>query len=176
MKKSIIAVSILLSTFGAQAQVPNLDDQIGAVGAAVDAHNAQLALIQAQQQAAYQAQLAEAARRQRIADHLALKEQAADQARLDRLAAAKAAREAKNESYADEQRDLDLQSRKLDLQAKAVDVSRENDVISSGIAREKAKTDVIQSNADVNRNISSGIKSNLEDSGKAEVKKASSIW
>ena len=175
-KKTIIGAAILLFALGAQAQQADLSSQIDSVGTAVDVHDEQVAAWQAQQQAAYAAQQAEADRRQRMADHQAAKAQAAEQSRLNKIAAAKAARTAKDDAYADEQRELDLQSRKLDLQAKAVVVSRENDVINSGIAREKAKTDVIQSNADATRNVSSGIKSNLEDSGKAQVKKASSLW
>jgi hypothetical protein len=81
---------------------------------------------------------------------------------------------AKQSAYEDQQRDMDLQERKLKLQAEQVRVNRENDVIDAQLKRENAQTDVVQSNADANRNISEGGKSLLEDTGKAKVKEASS--
>ena len=79
-------------------------------------------------------------------------------------------------AYQQKLRDLQIQSLELDLKRKKVEVDRTNDVINSNINNAKAQTDLIQSTADSNRNISSGIKSNLESQGKAAVKKESGLF
>ncbi|EFB9862418.1 hypothetical protein CV519_004464, partial [Escherichia coli] len=63
-----------------------------------------------------------------------------------------------------------------ELQAKAARVQRENDFIEQELKERAAKTDVIQSEADANRNISTGSKDLLQSEGKAREKKASSWW
>jgi len=177
MRKTSILVGLLVIGGSAQAQqVPDLSSQINAVGTAVNQERAdrQAALdAQAQAQAAADAQArADQARAQR--------EAAADrrraQDRLDREQAARAAKAAKDDAYRDANRDLDLQERKLMLQAEQVRANRENDVINAELKRANAQTDVIQSNADANRNVSSGMKSYLDQSGKAAVQKSSSWY
>ena len=75
--------------------------------------------------------------------------------------------------YKQKLRDLQVQSLELDLKRKQVEVDRTNDIINANLQTSKAQTDLIQSTADSNRSISTGIKSNLESTGKAAVKKES---
>lgn len=82
----------------------------------------------------------------------------------------------RDQAYEDELRKLQLESMKLELQAKAARVQRENDFIEQELKERAAKTDVIQSEADANRNISTGSKDLLQSEGKAREKKASSWW
>jgi hypothetical protein len=64
----------------------------------------------------------------------------------------------------------------LELQAAKARVDRANDLINAELKRTDAQTDVIQSQADANRNISSGAKVLLERTGEAEVKKQSGVF
>lgn len=80
----------------------------------------------------------------------------------------------RDQAYEDELRKLQLESMKLELQAKAARVQRENDFIEQELKERAAKTDVIQSEADANRNISSGSKELMQSEGKAREKKANS--
>ena len=57
--------------------------------------------------------------------------------------------------------------RSLDIQSKKTQVSRENDIIDSKLNAQKAKTDLTQSEADANRNLSTGTKTLLEKEGNA---------
>lgn len=66
-----------------------------------------------------------------------------------------------NERRNEEQYQLDLESRKLDLQAKRSLVNHSEDYINADLKRNSAETDVVQSHADANRNISTGLKENL---------------
>lgn len=90
----------------------------------------------------------------------------------ERLAAqreqqARAARErARTQAYEDEQRRLDLMERKADLATRRAKADRSNDYIDRELSREDAKTNVINSNADANRNISEGGRDMLKGVGK----------
>ena len=59
-----------------------------------------------------------------------------------------------------------LESRRIDLEVKRARAKRANDFIDRELKREDAQTDVIQADADVKRNVSSGTKSYLEGAGK----------
>ncbi|ENJ7142718.1 DUF5384 family protein [Escherichia coli] len=82
----------------------------------------------------------------------------------------------RDQAYEDELRKLNIERMKLELQAKSARVKRENDFIDQELKEKAAKTDVIQSEADANRNISSGSKELLQSMGKASEKKSSSWW
>jgi ATPase subunit of ABC transporter with duplicated ATPase domains len=164
--------ALLFGSSAALAQA-NLGDQIGAVNAAVSQ--------QKQDEAEAEAAREEEYRQQQLAQQLAAAQQARaaaaalaqEQARQDRIAAARQAREAKDEAYQDQLIELDLQQKKLQLQAQQTQVNRENEVIDQQLKRQSAETDLVQSKADANRNISQGQKTLLQDTGTAEVKKAS---
>lgn len=68
-------------------------------------------------------------------------------------------------------RQLEIQSRKLELERQAARAKRENDFIDQDLKSQAAKTDVIQSEADVNRNLSIGGKELMQSEGKSREKK-----
>lgn len=82
----------------------------------------------------------------------------------------------REEGFEDELRALDLEERRLALQAKRARTARANDYIDAELRDSAARTDVIQSEADSARNVTSGAKSLLEDSGKAEVNRSSRLF
>lgn len=87
-----------------------------------------------------------------------------------RAAAAKARQ--RNESHEDALRSIEVESLQLDLQAKRMRVSRTDEFLDQELKEQAAKTDVIQSEADSNRSISSGIGEGLKSLGRAEEAKA----
>jgi hypothetical protein len=82
----------------------------------------------------------------------------------------------RDQQYEDQLRALQIEQKKLELQAAKARVDRTNDLINAELKRTDAQTDVIQSQADANRNISSGAKVLLEKTGEAEVKKQSGVF
>ena len=64
-----------------------------------------------------------------------------------------------------------LEEKQLELQVKKAKVKRADDYIDQELNREKAKTDVIQSDADANRNVSTGAKNMMTGIGKGEENK-----
>ncbi|EFI3613615.1 hypothetical protein GY531_004726, partial [Escherichia coli] len=122
---------------------------------------------------------AERIRREKAASAAAAREKqrvAAENERRAKREAELANDKKRDQAYEDELRKLQLESMKLELQAKAARVQRENDFIEQELKERAAKTDVIQSEADANRNISTGSKDLLQSEGKAREKKASSWW
>ncbi|MGF6409565.1 DUF5384 family protein [Paraburkholderia sp. MM5482-R1] len=181
---TVLAGSVAFALVLPARSQPTLTSQLGAVNAAVTEQNAreaaQQAAAQAELQREQEAQARERDREERAAeaeqrrrDAIAAADHSAAQARLKAAATARAARQSKDEAYADQMRDIDLQQRSLQLQAQQTRVNRENDVINAELARDKARTDVIQSKADSNRNVSEGAKSLMQDTGTAKVKDAS---
>ena len=95
------------------------------------------------------------------------------------MAAAKAemaADKKRDQDYEDQLRQLELENRKLELEAKRVRVNRANDFLDQELKERAAQTDVIQSEADARRNISTGTKELLQSEGKARESKADSWW
>ncbi|KJZ45843.1 MULTISPECIES: DUF5384 family protein [Pseudomonas] len=82
----------------------------------------------------------------------------------------------REEGFEDELRALDLEERRLALQAKRARTARANDYIDAELRDSAARTDVIQSEADSARNVTSGAKSLLEDTGKADVNRSSRLF
>ncbi|KFX70955.1 hypothetical protein TMS3_0103130 [Pseudomonas taeanensis MS-3] len=82
----------------------------------------------------------------------------------------------REEGFEDELRALELEERRLELQAKRARAARANDYIDAELRESAARTDVIQSDADASRNLSSGTKALLEDSGKAEVNRSTRLF
>lgn len=89
-------------------------------------------------------------------------------------AAAEAAQDkARDQSYEDELRRLEIQKQKLALAREEARVKRENEFIDQELKSKAAQTDVIQSHADANRNLSEGGRDLLQSEGKAREEKAS---
>lgn len=76
------------------------------------------------------------------------------------------------QKYEDKLKAVELEEMRLNLEAKKAYVKRTNDFIDQDLKQKSAKTDVIQSEADKTRNISSGAKSFLISSGSAQEKEA----
>lgn len=116
----------------------------------------------------------EANRRQRAASQQAAAQKAAAQRQVQD-AENKRVR-TREEGFEDELRALELEERKLELQAKRARAARANDYIDAELRESAARTDVIQSDADASRNVTSGTKALLEDSGKAEVNRSNRLF
>jgi hypothetical protein len=80
---------------------------------------------------------------------------------------------AHNQAYEDQERELQLEEQKTKLAVMKAKANRANDYIDQELNQEKAKTDVIQSDADANRNISQGEKSLMGGVGEGAAKKGS---
>lgn len=77
----------------------------------------------------------------------------------------------RDQDYEDELRKLAVEDRKLSLQEKKARADRANEYIDVDLSREKARTDVVQSEADANRNVSQGQRELMTGAGKgAEAK------
>jgi len=78
----------------------------------------------------------------------------------------------KKEAYDDEFKKMAIEERQLELQVKKAKVKRADDYIDQELNREKARTDVIQSEADATRNVSTGAKNMMTGIGKGEENKS----
>ena len=150
MKKLYFVIAALLISSAAFSQ--SLQDQINAVNGVYQANqNAE------QQRIAEQQKQAAAAQAKRDA-------QAAEQARI----AAKD--KARNQAFEDEQRALDLDQRKAEVAGSKAQAKRANDYIDADLKKKNAQADVVQSEADANRNISKGAGDMMSGVGKGAAK------
>lgn len=178
----VVAASVLLSAplIATSAFADSLSSQIDAVGSAQQSYDQQQDAARAQQKA-YQQHLEE--------ERIRTKDQAELIRAKARAAAAKrrAEREKHNEAYQDKVRKLELsqaksqvsyaaqmrqlkiQQAELKLQELKVRAGRENDFLNQKLAREKAQTNVIQSQANSNNDLAKGTQSLLTNTGKAEI-------
>ncbi|WP_085727591.1 DUF5384 family protein [Pseudomonas sp. R37(2017)] len=113
-------------------------------------------------------------RRQRAAAQQAAAQRAAEQRKSQEIEHKRV--QTREENYEDELRALELEERRLALQDKRARTARANDYIDAELRNSAARTDVIQSEADSARNVTSGAKSLLEDAGKAEVNRSSRLF
>lgn len=95
-------------------------------------------------------------------------------ARREKIEAEVKADKTRDQGYEDELRSLEIQKQKLALAREEARVKRENEFIDQELKNQAAHTDVIQSNADSNRNMSEGGRDLMKSEGKAREKKASS--
>lgn len=94
-------------------------------------------------------------------------------ARREKIEAEVKADKTRDHGYEDELRSLEIQKQKLALAREEARVKRENEFIDQELKNQAAHTDVIQSNADSNRNMSEGGRDLMKSEGKAREKKAS---
>ena len=113
-------------------------------------------------------------RRQRAVAQQAAQQKAFDQRKAQELEHKRV--QTREEGFEDELRALELEERRLALQAKKARAARTNDYIDAELLDNTARTDVIQAEADSARNVTSGAKSLLEDTGKAEVNRSSRLF
>ncbi|WP_313295473.1 DUF5384 family protein [Pseudomonas sp.] len=169
MKRVVLATTLVLAATGAAAgqfdQLYQIEQQTKQSQAALETERLRQAAAAEQRAEAREA----AARQQRAASQRAAEQHQAQAAERKRV-------QTREESFEDELRALELEERRLKLQAKKAQVARANDYIDAELRDSAARTDMIQSNADAARNVSSGAKSLLEDVGKAEVKRAGGLF
>ena len=113
-------------------------------------------------------------RRQRAVAQQAAQQKAFEQRKTQELEHKRV--QTREEGFEDEVRAMDLEERRLALQAKRARAARTNDYIDAELRDSAARTDVVQSEADSARNVTSGAKSLLEDTGKAEVNRSSRLF
>ena len=94
-------------------------------------------------------------------------------ARREKIEAEVKADKTRDHGYEDELRSLEIQKQKLALAREEARVKRENEFIDQELKNQAAHTDVIQSNADSNRNMSEGGRDLMKSEGKAREKEAS---
>ena len=104
-----------------------------------------------------------------------LADQQEAQLKVQRAAAAARERErlsdkARNQSYEDENRQIDLELRRAALEKEKAKAKRSNEYIDQELKREGAMTDVVQSQADAKRNTSQGEKEMMSGIGKGAAK------
>lgn len=174
MKRVVLATTLVLAATGAAAgqfdQLYQIEQQTKQSQAALETERLRQAAAAEQRAEAREA----AARQQRAAAQRAASQRAAEQHQAQ--AAERKRVQTREESFEDELRALELEERRLKLQAKKAQVARANDYIDAELRDSAARTDMIQSNADAARNVSSGAKSLLEDVGKAEVKRSGGLF
>lgn len=157
---AVLAVAVAAPAF-AQSQA-YLDNQIGAVGA-VQYQNWQA---QSAAQAAEQAAEDRAAHRAWVARRAAAS--AAQAAAQERFAAAQADKK-RDQSYQDRLRDIQVQEEETQLDMDKAKAARANAYIDQDLNRQKAETDVVQSGADANRDVASGVKNYLSNSAEPSI-------
>ncbi|MDX8001107.1 hypothetical protein FE394_18410 [Xenorhabdus sp. Reich] len=173
-----ILISSLLVTLSTPVFASSLQDQLAVIAQAENEGKAE----EQRQHEAQQAKLERAARAEREKKQ---KEAAARANKIKKQEAIRAAEKQKviaeakvdkkrDQDYEDELRKLEIEMKKLELEKRSARVKRENDYIDQELKTQAAKTDVIQSEADVNRNLSTGGKALLESEGRAREKKSSS--
>ncbi|CAI8874891.1 DUF5384 family protein [Pseudomonas sp. IT-P258] len=113
-------------------------------------------------------------RRQRAVAQQAAQQRALEQRKTQELEHKRV--QTREEGFEDELRALELEERRLALQAKRARTARANDYIDAELRDSAARTDVIQSEADSARNVTSGAKSLLEDTGKADVNRSGRLF
>ncbi|ENT9582972.1 DUF5384 family protein [Salmonella enterica] len=171
MKKVILAT--VLFTLSGSVLSSSLQDQLAAVAQAEqqgkNEENRQRDALQAKRDQEAQQEANAAA----VAKQRAKAAEAERKARQAKLAAEAAQDKARDQSYEDELRRLEIQKQKLALAREEARVKRENEFIDQELKSKAAQTDVIQSHADANRNLSEGGRDLLQSEGKAREKKAS---
>ena len=183
MKKIVLIAAISLFVLAASpANAQSMQDQLKALESAENDIKAKQEARRQEYQRQQEAQAAQE-RAKRAEEQARMEKQREEDARNRRIASEKAEaiakqqREAaakerdKKEAYNDELKRMALEEKQLELQVKKAKVKRADDYIDQELNREKAKTDVIQSDADANRNVSTGAKNMMTGIGKGEENK-----
>jgi hypothetical protein len=182
-KSDLYALALMIGCAMSTAHAQSMQEQLNAINAAEseikatqDARRREYMRQQEQQAAAERAKRAEEqaiAQKQRESEEAhrrAASEKAEAAARQQREAVAK--EKQRNQTYEDELRKMALEEKQLELQTKKAKVKRADDYIDQELNREKARTDVIQSEADATRNVSTGAKNMMTGIGKGEENKS----
>lgn len=178
--KRLIMLAALLLPYTSSVFASSLSDQISAVNAAKSNFTENERIKREEQLALEEARIAKERelekQRQTEIEKERLKARtaaaSAEKAKAERLAAAEAVKrqeaskdKERNQAHEDELRQLEIEEMKIRLQEKRAKAARANEYIDQDLNREKAKTDVIQSEADSTRNLSEGSKEMLKGIG-----------
>lgn len=183
IKRLIVSTCLLFGTVAIaqtqQEQLNNLNAAQNQIQAAEQARQAEMARQQyeAQQQAEKRAAQQRAQQQKAQAEQRALqqeREARAEQAARERQYEQQKDKE-REQAYQDKLRQQVLEARDAELAMKKAKAKRADDFAEQELNREKAKTDVIQSEADATRNISEGGKNLLTGQGQGAAK-ANSGW
>ena len=177
--KTTLLAAIIMAAVGVTGTAVAANPWQGAIDAQaqLDKQKAErLAKEEAQRQAQLAAQRAHEQKLAQIAAQQKAKAAAAAakvrQAKEDERLADKA----RDQGYEDELRALALEEKRMELAHKKAMLEAQSKAADKYVEQDlnvrKAATDVIQSQADANRNITKGIQNNLESQGKAEEKRA----
>lgn len=174
MKKILLCA--ILSTLSSTVFAASLQDQLSAVAEAEQQGKNEAKKEHdewvAQRNREIQQEKQRRANAQAAANKKAAAAAAERQARQDKLDAEASKDKKRDQSYEDELRSLEIQKQKLALAREEARVKRENEFIDQELKRSAAHTDVVQSEADANRNMSEGGRDLLKSVGKAEENKA----
>ena len=175
MKKVLLLA--LLATVSHPVFSNSLQSQLSAVAQAEQQGkteaNRQRDALQAQREKEFQLEKQRRANAAAIANQKAKAAAQERQARNDKREAAAALDKKRDQNFEDELRSLEIQKQKLALAREEARVKRENDFIDQELKNKAAQTDVLQSHADANRNISEGGRDLMQSEGKAREEKAS---
>lgn len=164
---------------------PSLEEQISAVHNAHQASKLEESERQAEQ--ARQAEAKAALDRERSAQQEAeykkaqmkLKAESDANAKAKAVAAQEAAKrkdeerlkdKSRDQSFEDELRQIAIEERRIELAEKKAKAARVNEFLDQDLNRQKAHTDVVQSEADSTRNLSEGAKDMMKGVGKGAEK------
>lgn len=149
IKTGCIAAALVAMLGSSAFAQMSLSDQIGAVSAAQTREQERQAAIMQERIAEQDA----AQRRQAAIAHAAAQRQAAAQQQAhDEMLTDKM----RDQHYEDQNREIEVAAKKLQLDALKARTARENEFIDQDLKRKAAVTDVVQSKADVNRNVGAG--------------------
>lgn len=173
MKRIIIP---LILSFSGSSFANSLQEQLSAVAQAEQQGKAEeQRLMDIQREIIEENKRLEQKRRERAraeANRRAAIASAERKAHRERIEAELKADKNRDQKYEDELRKLEIEKQKLALAREEARVKRENEFIDQELKNKAAQTDVIQSHADSNRNISEGGKDLMKSEGKAREKEA----
>lgn len=139
-----------------------------------------LAKEEAQRQAQLAAQRAHEQKIAKIAAAQRAKQAAAQAAARQAKENERLADKARDQNYEDELRALALEEKRMELAHKKAMLEAQSKAADKYVEQDlnvrKAAADVIQSQADANRNVTEGIRDNLQKNGDAQIKQAGKLW
>lgn len=182
--KTTILATIIMSAVGASGfamAAPNpFDNAVRVTEQIKQEKAARLAAEKAERQAELAAQRAHEQKMAKIAAAQRAKQAAAQAAARQAKENERLADKAREQSYEDELRALALEEKRMELAHKKAMLEAQSKAADKYVEQDlnvrKAATDVIQSQADANRNVTEGIRDNLQKNGDAQIKQAGKLW
>lgn len=182
--KTTILATIIMAAVGVSGfamAAPNPFENAIRVNEQIKQEKAQrLAKEEAQRQAQLAAQRAHEQKMAKIAAAQRAKQAAAQAAARQAKENERLADKARDQGYEDELRALALEEKRMELAHKKAMLEAQSKAADKYVEQDlnvrKAATDVIQSQADANRNVTEGIRDNLQKNGDAQIKQAGKLW